>query len=159
MNWCDIEHGARNLMNSPETTIFPTACVSVSMPTLSETDLKSLLSKLPASKRKIVHALRETIQSAAPNAEESILWGGLSYHQPEIGGRVKGAVCQIVIKRAHIRLDFIHGIWLKDPNGLLQGDLVSKRYIPIASIEDAERPAIKALIREAAKFDRSQFGC
>lgn len=113
-------------------------------------DLKEFLDGLPAEVRELVLALRNVIRRTIPEAEESFLWDGLSYHRPEIGGRVKGAVCQINAKRGHVRLDFIHGIRLADPRGVLQGDRKSKRYVPISTIADTKRPEIVNLIQEAA---------
>jgi len=52
-----------------------------------------------------------------------------------------------------VRLDFIHGILLPDPNGLLHGDGKSKRFVPIESIANAQRPEVAALIREAAALN------
>jgi hypothetical protein len=95
------------------------------------------------------------VRRIVPHAEESLVWGGLSYHLPQVGGRIKGAVCQIVAKNGQVRLDFIHGIRLADPSGLLQGDRVSKRFVPIGTVADAERPEIAALIREAAALLQS----
>jgi hypothetical protein len=105
-----------------------------------------------AETRRIVEALRKVIRRAAPGAEESVLWGGLSYHRPWIGGRVKGAVCQVGVKDDQVRLDFIHGIRLPDPRGLLRGDRLSKRYVPIPTVASARNPAIAALIEAAAEF-------
>ena len=97
------------------------------------------------------------VKRTIPQAEESLVWGSLSYHRPEAGGRVKGAVCLIVVKRNEVRLDFIHGVRLDDRSGLLEGDLVSKRYVPIKTAADAERPEIAALIRKAAALDPTQW--
>lgn len=113
-------------------------------------ELKVFLDGLLVEVRELVVALRNVIRRTIPEAEESILWDGLSYHRPEIGGRVKGAVCQINAKRGQVRLDFIHGIHLADPRGLLQGDRKSKRFVPINTIADANRPEVVRLIREAA---------
>jgi hypothetical protein len=55
----------------------------------------------------------------------------------------------IVLRKGQVRLDFVHGIRMRDPKRLLKGDLVSKRYIVIDSVRDAMPPAIAALIREA----------
>ena len=124
---------------------------------MSEADLKAFLDHLSPEARQLVSALRNVIRRTAPQAEETVLWGGLSYHRPHIGGRVKGAVCQIVVKRREVRLDFIHGIRLADPQGVLQGDGVSKRFIPIRSAADAARPEIAALIRDAASLDPTKW--
>jgi hypothetical protein len=120
---------------------------------MTQADFKEFLDALAPKTRRLVSALRDVVRRTALDAEESLLWGGLSYHRPQVGGRVKGAVCQIVVKGDQVRLDFIHGIRLADPCGLLQGDRVSKRFVPIGTIADAERPEIVALIREAAALD------
>jgi hypothetical protein len=62
-----------------------------------------------------------------------------------------------VVKRDQVRLDFIHGVRLADPEGLLQGDRLSKRFVSIRTAADAERPEIAALIREAAGLDPTQW--
>jgi hypothetical protein len=66
---------------------------------------------------------------------------------------VQGAICQVVAKRGEIRLDFIHGVRLSDPRKLLQGDRLSKRYVPIRSVAEAKRREIADLIREAPDLD------
>ena len=124
---------------------------------MRQADLKAFLDALPPDARQLALALRDVVRRTVPHAEESLLWGGLSYHRPQVGGRVKGAVCQIVVKDDQVRLDFIHGIRLADPCGLLQGDRVSKRFVPIGTIADAERPGIVALIREAAALDPAEW--
>ena len=57
------------------------------------------------------------------------------------------------MKRDHVRLEFIHGIHLADPDNLLQGKLKSKRFVPMNTIEDAKRPEIVKLIQEAAALE------
>lgn len=120
---------------------------------MRQADLKAFLDPLSPETRQLVSALRNLVRCTVPQAEESIVWGCLSYHRPQVGGRVKGAVCQIVVKRGEVRLEFIHGVRLADPCGLLQGDLVSKRFLPIETVADAERPEVASLIREAAALD------
>jgi hypothetical protein len=111
-----------------------------------------MLDRVPADRRPLVAALRRTIRATVPHATETLLWGGLSYHRPEIGGRVKGSVCQITWKGAGVRLEFIHGVKLPDPAKLLEGRLRSKRFVPIASQAEASRPQVVTLIREAASI-------
>ncbi len=124
---------------------------------MRQADLKAFLDALSSETRQIVSALRNVVRRTVPDAEESLLWGSLSYHRPQVGGRVKGAVCQIVVKRGQVRLDFIHGIRLADSCGLLQGDRVSKRFVPIGTVADAEQPEVTALVREAAALDPAEW--
>ncbi|MEN6369523.1 MAG: DUF1801 domain-containing protein [Thermotogota bacterium] len=127
------------------------------MATLSGTsgtdDVRRFVDGVPPPSRVIVEALREVVRCTVPDAEETVLWDGLSYHTPWIGGRVKGAICQIVVRRGMVRLDFIHGVRLEDPEHRLEGDRLSKRYVPIRSADDARRPAIVRLIHEAAAIE------
>ena len=116
-------------------------------------DVRAHLDSLSAEHREIVLALRDVVRRTVPDAEETVLWGGLSYHTPWIGGCVKGALCQITAKRGEVRLEFIHGVRLADPAGLLRGDRLSKRYVPIGSSAEAERREIVNLLREASTLD------
>lgn len=120
---------------------------------MKKDDLRRLLDGVPSKVKQLVLALRNVVRRNVPQAKESPLWGGLSYHRPEVGGRVKGAVCQINFKGGQVRLEFIHGIRLPDPSGLLRGNLISKRFVLIETAADAERPEIGALIRKAATLD------
>jgi hypothetical protein len=122
-----------------------------------QADLKAFLDALPPESRELVLALRDVVRRTVSQAEESLLWGSLSYHRPQVGGRVKGAVCQFVVKGGRVRLDFIHGIRLADPCGLLQGGGVSKRFVPLGAVADAERAEVTALIHEAAALDPAQW--
>jgi hypothetical protein len=124
---------------------------------MNQAEVTEFLNALSPVTRKLVSALRIVIRRTALDAEESVLWGGLSYHRPQVGGRVKGAVCQIVVKGDCVRLDFIHGIRLADPHGLLHGDRVSKRFVPIETVADAERPEVIALIEQAAALDPTSW--
>jgi hypothetical protein len=121
-------------------------------------DVRAHLGSLSAEHRKIVLALRDVVRRMVPDAEETVLWGGLSYHTPWIGGRVKGALCQITAKRGEVRLEFIHGARLADPAGLLRGDRISKRYVVIRSVADVEQLEIEGLIREASALEFPPVG-
>jgi hypothetical protein len=121
------------------------------------TGVEAFLDALPPESRELVLALRNMVRRSVPHAEESLLWGSLSYHRPQVGGRVKGAVCQIAVKGGQVRLEFIHGIRLADPCGLLRGDGVSKRFVPIGTVAVAERPEVTALVRQAAALDPAEW--
>lgn len=116
-------------------------------------EVRRFLAGVPSERRDVVAALRETVCRIVPDAEETVLWGGLSYHSPWVGGRVKGAICQISVKGSNVRLEFIHGVRLVDPDGLLEGDRLSKRYVSIRSADDARRAAVASLIREASAVE------
>ncbi len=113
------------------------------------------LGRIAPKDRPLVLALRGLVRRTVPQATESVVWRSLSYHRPWVGGRVKGAICQIVVRRGLVRLDFVHGVRLPDPAGLLRGDGVSKRFVAVAAAADVARPALAALIEAAARLDPS----
>jgi hypothetical protein len=120
-------------------------------------EVERLLTFVPPDLRDIALELRNVVASACPFATERILWRGLSYHDSRRGGPVKGAICQIELQRDGVRLSFIHGARLADPNSLLRGDRLSKRYVTIKSYDDAPWEALRQLIEEAARLGGSEL--
>jgi hypothetical protein len=130
-------------------------------------EIRQFLKAVPANLRPTVTALRQVVLGAAAGSKESVLWRSLSYHRPELGGRVKGAVCLITPKTDHVELGFIHGILLPDPQHLLTGEGVSKRVVRVtpetdlSSLEELIRAAVRirptlANLRDALAAPRSQ---
>lgn len=116
-------------------------------------EVEGFLQRTTAPLRDIVLELRNIIASVAPDAAEVIRWGGLSYFHEGRGGIVSAGICQIGIESDYVRLEFIHGVSLSDPRGLLDGTRKSKRYIRLRSYDDAPWEYLKRLIEEAARFD------
>jgi len=115
--------------------------------------VESFLQQTPAPLQEIVLELRNIIASVAPDAEEVVRWGGLSYFHTGRGGIVSAGICQIGIHADHVRLAFIHGAFLSDPHHLLEGDRKVKRFIRITSYEDAPWDTLEQLIRDSSQFD------
>lgn len=101
--------------------------------------------------------LRDVVSTRCPEAEERILWGGLSYHDPSKGGPVKGAICQIELRPDHVRLSFIHGVRISDPDQLLSGGRRSKRYVMLERYDATPWDSVAELIARAAELDPTQF--
>jgi hypothetical protein len=108
--------------------------------------------------REIALEVRNIVAGVAPEAVESALWGGISYHDARKGGRVRGAICAVRIRNGAVELPFIHGVRLADPDGLLQGAQKSKRSLRIASYDAAPWEAIRRLVAAAASLEPLDFG-
>jgi hypothetical protein len=120
---------------------------------LATREVEKFLQTTPEHLREIVFELRNLIASAAPDAAEVIRWGGLSYFHEGRGGIVSAGICQIGIQEDHVRLEFIHGVFIEDTQHLLIGDQKYKRYVKIDSFESAPWEDLKELITSSAKFD------
>jgi hypothetical protein len=116
-------------------------------------DVRHFLANLPTNTRRTVKSLRALVLAAAGPTTESVLWRSLSYHRPELGGRVKGAVCLITPKTEYVELGFIHGTLLPDPSHLLTGHRRSKRVVRIADATKLRNNrSLHDLIRAAARI-------
>jgi hypothetical protein len=114
---------------------------------------EKFLRQTPPHLQDIVIELRNIIASVAPGATETVHRNGFSYFFKERGGPVSAGVCQIGIREDHIRLAFIHGTFLPDPKGLLEGDRQYKRFVRIQSYEDAPWEDLNELITVSSHFD------
>ena len=118
-----------------------------------ETYLAHLAPQLPAELRDIVFELRDLVAASAPTATETMHRTGFTYYYAERGGPVSAGICQINLHGDHIRLAFNHGAFLPDPKRLLRGDRLAKRYVKIASYDQAPWDDLQNLIAAAARFD------
>jgi hypothetical protein len=125
---------------------------------LTTAEIERFLDFSPPALQEIALELRNMVAAACPQATERILWRGLVYHDEAKGGPIKGGICQIEIDRRHVRLAFVHGVRLKDPEGLLKGQRLSKRHVDLADYEKAPWDSLRALIEEAAALDPASFG-
>jgi hypothetical protein len=115
--------------------------------------LEKFLQPIHPDFQDIVLELRSLIASVAPDVTETAHRNGFSYYYRERGGPVSAGVCQIGIHEDHVRLAFIHGAFLPDPKGLLEGPSRYKRFVRLRSYEDAPWDDLKALIIASSRFD------
>lgn len=120
--------------------------------------IENFLKFTPQPLQEIVFELRNIISAVAPDAAEVVRWGGLSYFHEGHGGIVSAGICQIGIEKDHVRLAFIHGAFLQDPQKLLRGTGKAKRHIEIDSYETAPWEYFKELITASARFDPRSLG-
>ncbi|MDB5096409.1 MAG: hypothetical protein JWM80_830 [Cyanobacteria bacterium RYN_339] len=53
--------------------------------------------------------------------------------------------------KAHVNLGFNYGVELPDPEGLLEGTGALFRHVKLRSLDDLQRPALRALLEAATK--------
>jgi hypothetical protein len=115
------------------------------------------LRKIPSTVRPTVQAARRTVKAIAPKAAEiscqmqpprskGYMWKIARY-------AVDGAnVVGIGTFPTYSTLFFYRGRELDDGSGLLQGGGKDLRFIRLSAPADAERPAVKRLVRKAFKL-------
>jgi hypothetical protein len=120
---------------------------------LTTAEIQNHFSMVPSEWMDIILELRSQIAQIAPGVTEELRKNGLSYYFADRGGPVSAGVCLIVVKEDHVRLGFIHGAFLPDPNRLLQGDRIAMRYVTISSFDTAPWDALATLIESSSRFD------
>jgi hypothetical protein len=126
----------------------------------ADVSLSEQLKTVPSSVRPIVKAAITLVKEAAPKADaivyrsqaprsKSAMWKLVRY-------AVDGAnVVGVGTFANHSTLFFYRGRELDDTSGLLHGSGKDSRFITLNSPSDAERPAVKRLVRQAFKIART----
>lgn len=116
------------------------------------------LERIPPAARPIVRAARRTVKSVAPNAKE------ISYNTSRSSGAKSPSMYKIsryVVDDVQVAgigtfpkyaaLFFSRGSELDNASGLLEGT-GKARFVRLRTPADAEKPALKRIIREAFKL-------
>jgi len=127
------------------------------MATTTDIPVSDHIKKVPPAVRPIVQAARRTVKAVAPSADE------ISYRsQPPRSSTYMWKIVRYAVDGAnvvgigtfprHSTLFFYRGRELDDGSGLLEGSGKDSRFITLRAPADAERPAVKQLVRKAFKL-------
>lgn len=120
---------------------------------ISIRELEDRFRYLPLPFLEIMLEIHSLVGKTAPGAAAEVRHYGVVYYDEKRGGPVSAGICQSLVKPDHIRLAFIHGAFLPDPHGLLEGERLAKRFVRIYSFEEAPWEALEELIRLHSRFD------
>lgn len=99
--------------------------------------------------RPIVTALREMVLELHPDASEVVRLGDRAATYGVGPRKMIDGYAYILPYSAWVNLGFYRGTDLHDPEGLLEGTGARMRHVKIRSLDDARRPAVRALIAAA----------
>lgn len=90
---------------------------------------------------------RHLVFSVLPGATEQVDTGNkvVAY---STGGRMKDMVFYISAHKAHANIG-LFGADLPDPNGIMEGTGKRLRHVKLRTLEDVDRPALRALLETA----------
>jgi len=128
------------------------------MPT-TEITVSEHLKKIPPAVRPTVQAARRMVKAAAPKAKE------VAYQShPPRSSRTMYKIIRYAVDDeyvaaigtfpTHVALFFPRGRELDDGSGLLEGGGKEFRFVRLGSPADAERPAVKRVVRRAFTLAR-----
>jgi hypothetical protein len=95
----------------------------------------------------ILTELRSVIKEYAPDATESIKWAQPVYED-------NGPCIYIKAFKKNINFGFWRGVQLEDPKGLLSGTGEKMRHVKIHSVDEMDRDALGAFVKQAVSLNR-----
>ena len=115
------------------------------------------LASYPTEVRDIAVKLRALVREVLPNALEIVdVPAKMIAYGTE--NTYKGMICVISPFAKHVNLGFARGTSVPDPAGLLEGTGKRARHVKLKSVEDVERPEIRALLEAAVDEHRAHVG-
>jgi hypothetical protein len=120
---------------------------------ISSRDLEKHFTRLPGDQLDILLEIHRIVMQVSPGAVAEIRRYGVVYYDAGRGEPVSAGICQTLVKPDYICLAFVHGAFLPDLDHLLRGGTYPKRYLEIASLDNAPRDTIQAWIKNHAHFD------
>jgi hypothetical protein len=116
-------------------------------------ELVQLLRRYEPEVQSAAIALRSVVLDEIGACHEAIFpikkWISVLYSTTE--KRMKDNICLIVVYRDHVNLMFPRGVDLKDPKGLLEGAGKAMRHVKMLSVDDVDRPGVRALVAQATQ--------
>lgn len=116
---------------------------------------EEFFSKHPPQIRDIALRARQLIFSVMPDALEQVNLGhdNTTYG---MGSKMGDQVFYITAHKAHVNLGLLSGADLPDPSGLVEGTGKRLRHVKLRTLEDVDRPALRALLESAlANYKKS----
>jgi hypothetical protein len=112
---------------------------------------EAILADVPPPIAAVAGALRAILREAAPDAVEAVRagWGIIGYDAVE--GRRHAHFAWIWPERVHVHLGFVHGVSMRDPDGLLRGDAKLARWLPFEPGDRPDPAQLAALIAEGRR--------
>jgi hypothetical protein len=114
-------------------------------------EISAFLARYPAAIREMSEHLRRVMKQAMPEARET-LYAGQNHIGYGFGSGMRARICYICPMRDYVRLGFMYGAVLPDPDGLLLGEGKRLRHIKVRSMADARNASIVALIEAANAY-------
>lgn len=90
----------------------------------------------------VVQAVRQTVRDVAPDATESVMYGGIMF-------AAGTAFCGVFAYTGHVSLEFGKGYLLDDPLKVLEGSGKLRRHIKLRSAAELADKRVRGYVAQA----------
>jgi len=96
------------------------------------------------------------VRSAVPGLTEYVHYGVLKYGRSIA---MRDWLLYLSAHRDHLNLGFVQGLGsaVPDPSGIIEGSGAAMRHATLRTVADTERPALRAVLRAAARVKPEQL--
>ena len=124
---------------------------------MSRIEFEKIIEQYPEEIQDICWAVRDLVFEVVPTACEWSKMGGVGFFLEENSSSLKGMICHMTAEYDRVKIGFIFGAFMKDPDGLLEGNQKAKRYLILRDYEHIPWESVKGLIHSAAAIDPTIF--
>jgi hypothetical protein len=117
--------------------------------------MDDVLAGVDETLRAITLRLRALIIETDPETHETPRPGDRALSYGTGPKKMVDGYAYIMPQRGYVNLGFYQGALLPDPAGLLEGMGAKLRHVKVRSLEDAEQPALRALVAAAVAERRA----
>jgi hypothetical protein len=122
---------------------------------------EALLADYPEPMRRIAETLRSLVSAVLPDAVERVRvgWRLIAYDVPA-GHRRTVFCCYVAPEGGHVHLGFHYGVFMRDDEGLLLGEGVTRqvRWLTFREGDPIDLRRLERLVREGARVARMSRG-
>jgi hypothetical protein len=123
--------------------------------TIAADPFDELLSRYSAEMQAVAARTRALVRQMFAGAREKVYVTGWSVAHYADGPKMSDVVLAISPASKHVLLLFANGVTLSDPDHLLEGTGKGMRHLKLRTLEDVDRPAVRALVSASLAARRS----
>src|SRR5438046_9298063 len=103
----------------------------------------------PPEVQTISRKLRDMMNKAMPDGGNEVLFAGYNHVGYSLGKSMHERICYICPMKDYVRLGFMYGTSLPDPDQMLVGEGKRLRHVQVRSLKDANHAALQQLVNAA----------
>lgn len=112
--------------------------------------IDAYLKQKSAELGELAQGLRQLMKKTVPGTMESVNpWKIPTFES-------NGPMCFYMVGKNHVTFGFLRGTSLPDPAKLLEGTGKNLRHVKLRTVEDLRKPALKKLIKAAARMNKKE---
>ena len=121
--------------------------------------IEQFLAGYPPDVQAISRQLRAMVKSHMPERAKEVLFASQNHIGYSLSESMRDRICYICPMKDYVRLGFMFGGYLADPDQMLEGTGKRLRHVKVRTLEAASHPALERLVEAAWASPSSSAEC